>query len=420
VQKFNPVEVWLDSVAYSHSDSEGTRINYEKYLKEFCDFIGRSPEDILKEAKGAAYMAFQSEYARYAQAFIAKKWKEGYAPNTLRSIATAIQSFFKHSKLPLAHIGVPRSKTVFHNRDIRKEEMVSILKVTRLRDKAFFFLMIQSGLRPGTLCKLRKKHLEPDFTEGKIPCCIRVPEDLAKGKYGSYFTFMGEEAVETLKTYFTTRSKMTDESYLFVAHGTEKPLSPKSFSAAFSRLARRLRTTGMLNFKGETGKPAELRLYSLRKFFRKYAGQAGIEYVNFWQGHKTDYQAKHIPSSDVHYFPREDIEFHRQLYGEKAMPFLRMETATPSETEQTIMELRNHIKQVEQGHQDELKKMEDYYKRETESIDDAMKQIRQDINELRELVKEMDRPRAPPKIVSKTTQKELRDLGRKTGQEINP
>jgi len=35
-----------------------------------------------------------------------------------------------------------------------------------------------------------------------------------------------------------------------------------------------------------------------------------------------------------------DVEFHRKLYAEKAMPFLRLEKATPTETEKTIEELK--------------------------------------------------------------------------------
>jgi hypothetical protein len=37
------------------------------------------------------------------------------------------------------------------------------------------------------------------------------------------------------------------------------------------------------------------------------------------------------------------VKFHRKLYAEKAMPFLRLETATPTETEKTIAELREQL-----------------------------------------------------------------------------
>jgi len=47
---------------------------------------------------------------------------------------------------------------------------------------------------------------------------------------------------------------------------------------------------------------------------------------------------------DEHYRPT-DVEFHRKLYAEKAMPFLRLETATPTETEKSMEELRKRLKE---------------------------------------------------------------------------
>jgi hypothetical protein len=112
------------------------------------------------------------------------------------------------------------------------------------------------------------------------------------------------------------------------------------------RSIEKLKAKGIMSFEQkEHGKPRNVRLYNLRKYFRKEAGKAGIEYVNFWMGHKTDYQAPYIPASDVHYFPHEDVEFQRQLYAEKAMPHLRLETRTPDEREIEIVELRKQLEQ---------------------------------------------------------------------------
>jgi len=199
-------------------------------------------------------------------------------------------------------------------------------------------------LRPDTLRNLKRKHVEPEFSKGIIPCCIEVPEEIAKGEFGAYFSFMGEESVNYLKAYLDTRATIDPEDYLFTSHGTDKRLNTKSISGIFLRAIQKLKEKGLMDFEQkQQGKPRSVRLYNLRKFFRKYGGQAGVEYVNFWMGHKTNYKAPHIPASDEHYFSREDVEFHRQLYKEKAMPYLRLETATPSETEQTIMELRKQL-----------------------------------------------------------------------------
>jgi hypothetical protein len=111
----------------------------------------------------------------------------------------------------------------------------------------------------------------------------------------------------------------------------------------------------------------ELRLYSLRKFFRKYAAQAGPDFVNFWMGHTSSLGV------DLHYFSR-DVEHHRKQYAEKAMPFLRLETATPSETEQQIEELR--------GENAVLKGQVDKLQRTAPSTDDLQK-VQDEINGLK-------------------------------------
>lgn len=61
----------------------------------------------------------------------------------------------------------------------------------------------------------------------------------------------------------------------------------------------------------------------------------GFEHVNCVMGHTTK-------GSDSSYTPK-DPEFYRELYIEKAMPFLRLETATPTETEKTIAELKRQL-----------------------------------------------------------------------------
>jgi flagellar motor protein MotB len=66
----------------------------------------------------------------------------------------------------------------------------------------------------------------------------------------------------------------------------------------------------------------------------------GFEHVNYVMGHTTK-------GSDSSYTPK-DPEFYRELYKEKAMPFLRLETNTPTETEKTIEKLKEQISNKDQ------------------------------------------------------------------------
>jgi integrase len=244
----------------------------------------------------------------------------------------AVKSFFKYNDLPLGLILQARKMVTFHNRDIEKEEIVNVLNVSTPRDKAFFAVMAQSGLRPDTIAHLRIKDLEPDLIQGKVPCKIEVRQENTKGKYGSYISFVGEESLRLLKDYLNTRVILNPESFLFTAQGLEKPLHRSTASKAFMYAARRLKVKGVLDYDiRREGKSSELRLYNLRKFFRKHAGQAGFENVEYWMCHTV--------GVDVHYRPK-DVEYYRQIYAEKAMPHLRLAMATPSETEKQIEELR--------------------------------------------------------------------------------
>ena len=171
-----------------------------------------------------------------------------------------------------------------------------------------------------------------------MPCKIEVPREITKGKYGSYMTFIGPDAIKYMKQYFSTRTDLAPNSLLFCSHSDpSRPANVKDLSRAFKLAARKLEKTGAINFEIRQGKPSELRFYTLRKFFRKQAYQMGFENVNYLMGHT-------VRGSDANYKPQ-DPEFYRKLYEEKAMPFLRLETATPTETEKTIVELKKLLEE---------------------------------------------------------------------------
>lgn len=335
--KFDSVQTWIDNVGYSHSNSKNTAVNYTSFFNKFCEFIDKTATEILSDYEQSTDRDFRRKYAQYLRGWIGCLTRQGYAIKTVIVHVTAIQSFFKYNDLPLGHVPKGQSYVTFHNRDITKEEIIDILSISKPREKAFFTIMAQSGLRPQAICRLRIKHLQPDLKEHCIPCKIEVPKELAKGKYRAYFTFIGEEAVKYLVNYLKTRSNITPETYLFTQRESDQPIEYSNISHRFRDAILKLRKKGILSFEQkQTGKPSEVRLYNLRKFFRKFANQAGFEFVQFWMGHiiRTGQEESYRPT---------DVEFHRQLYKEKAMPYLRLETKTPSETEAIIEDLRKQL-----------------------------------------------------------------------------
>ena len=324
---------WLSSVAYSHSQSKATEEQYKRVWERFSGFTGVTASQILAEYERSDDRTFKRKYAQAIRFWIADLTKAGLTTTSIKVMVGAIKSFFKYNDLPLGMVPQGKEGIVYHNRDITKEEIVQIMALMKPREKAFCAIMAQSGLRPHTLVQLRLKHLEPLDC---VPCKLEVPKEIAKGKYGSYSTFIGREALRYLQQYFSTRGALSPESLLFCAHDNpDQPISEKDMSRAFRLSARKLGESGALKYDMRKGKPSELRLYNLRKFFRKYAVPMGFEVVEYMMGHT-------IKGVDGNYRPK-DPEFYRNLYAEKAMPFLRLESNTPSETEKTIEELKSQL-----------------------------------------------------------------------------
>jgi integrase len=372
LDKFDIVDNWLNSVSYSHSQSKATEDQYKRVWRRFASYIGKTAEQILAEYEASDDRTFKRKYAQYIRAWIANLPKEGLGITSIKVMVGVVKSFFKYNDLPLGLVPQSMSGTIYHNRDITKEEIVQIMAVSKIREKAFFTIMAQSGLRPHTIRQLRLKNFEP---LDKLPCKIEVPKEITKGKFGSYVTFIGPDAIKYLNQYLATRTNLTQDSLVFCSHDdSTKPVNVKDVSRAFRLGARKLEKTGALHFEVREGKPSELRLYVLRKFFRKYANQMGFEHVNYMMGHTTR-------GSDSSYTPK-DPEFYRELYKEKAMPFLRLETNTPTETEKTIEKLKEQISNKDQKLQEleqKIMKFEPLFEllSNTDNLERLLKDLRQ-------------------------------------------
>lgn len=338
---FETLELWVRKSC----ESRTTERSYRARLNQFLGEVKTNPDEIVAEWKKVRYDW------KERQKFI-DKWNEKIenyycllelAPASRVSYVTPIISFFHRYKIP---VEIEYDKHVFikyHNRDIKKEEIKAILEHSGLRDKTFFLIMAESGQRPNTLVQLRYKHIKEDFEAERIPMKIDLPPQILKDRVGKRVTFIGEDAFNSLKEYLSTRIPLDDNEVIFQP---EKPfaksecLSPESFGNKFSRVALKLKLTKI----EEKGKPKPLRLYCLRKYFRKYCRPEDISYREFWMAHSL--------GTDEHYISR-DVEDQREMYRE-AYPRLRIYErmhATKAETTgqaKEITNLRQQVKDLQQ------------------------------------------------------------------------
>jgi site-specific recombinase XerD len=353
MKELNPLETWLQSVALSHSKSQGTAKQYTTYLNEFCRYIEATPQQVIDEYEKSIEKheerLFKRKFAEYLRGFMAEVAKTRTSATTYAATA-AVKSFFKYMNLEIDFVPKVKVHASYHNRDITKDEIKAILDMSAPRERAFYSMMVQGGLRPDTLCKIKLKDLEPDFAKNIVPCKVTVNEQNTKGQTHSYFTFIGPEAVEYLRAYLSTRANTSKEDYVFCAEGLTAPASATGMSNLFRRAIRKLREKKLIDYELRYDKPSELRLYNLRKYFSFNASAMGTENKEFILGHMQGVRDHYLS---------QDVEHYRQLYADKALPNLRLATATALE-----------------------------YEKEAKAKDQEIATLRSEVSELRDLVKE--------------------------------
>lgn len=310
-------------------------ITERKYTYDFSRFLNHTninPDAIVQKWKKIKWkypknQQFVEKYTDIVQNYYAMLCnKKGSAPASANTRITAVLSFFQFHRIPDKHgLDIRKQKNVYvkyHNKDIQREQIRRILEHSNIREKAFYLIMLECGLRPNTICQLKYKHIKEDYEKGIIPMKIDVPAEIVKDRVGNRFTFIGEDGYNALKEYLSTRDTLKDDDYLFVERkdiATRPYLSPETFGNFFSRAVMKLGLVENHKF----GKPKPLRLYCLRKYFRNNIKAEDTAYREFWMGHKW--------GTDEHYLTR-DVEKHREVYAE-AYPSIRIYEQTPIEVE---------------------------------------------------------------------------------------
>jgi integrase len=306
------VENWLSKVA----NSEQTRKSYLSKIEQFSKYLkeqGLNIETLKESYREAKYKGeiekekFLDNLKDVVDNYFAYVKTLNYSPMHERLLMSIISSFLKKG-CGIKDVDIlirKRAFVKFHNRDITKEEIRKILEHASLRERAFFVMMCESGLRPSTLLQLRYKHIKEDYERNIIPMRIVLPSALLKDRISDRFSFIGEDGYRILKEYLSTR-KLNDNDLIFtpIKAGRMKGeiITESSLSNIFNKLVQKL---GLDTSIGKA-KPKGLKLYCLRKYFWNNM-RCESTYKAFWFCHS---------SIDDHYLSSTDVETHRKMYME--------------------------------------------------------------------------------------------------------
>lgn len=320
------LEDWLSQVCESPKTRDGYLLGW-KHFATFCKGRGKDPFALVDDYRAVKYEGerareiFLEEWQDLLRAF--NTWlKPKFAPLTAKNHLSVVKSFLRYWKIPL-DVDLPRHACVlYHNRDLKREELKQILTFASARDRVMWLVMAESGMRTDNAVHTKYWQIKEDFEAKRVPMRIMLPSSTLKDHVGDRWTFIGEDGFRELQSYLERRLPLKDDDFVFASEkaGLVKgeQFSDASLSMKFNNLVQKLKIDKSL---GIAGKPKEIRLHGLRKFFFNNM-KAAKEYRDFWMGHSL--------GVDAHYISR-DVEEHRRLYAE-GYKFLRVLNEAGPET----------------------------------------------------------------------------------------
>jgi len=279
-----------------------TEVNYLKGVAHFCGFAGLSPSEVVERARGLSEEGLVEWFREF---FIAKK--DVLAPKSLWNFTMGVKALLIENGVKAVdrvsreiarefRRTVGPVRTLLKKDVITKEEILSILRVAPLRERAIITLMASSGLRVRAALNLQLQNFRDNIWDESLPCyAVEIPEALSKEEE-PYITFCSWETASYIRDILKFRESRGEtikpSSYLFTAQDSEEPLSVSRFENLWRELCREAGVDlRPVKIKGQhvrfvkgggrvyspEGKRYNVRPHSLRKFFRTALAISGVD-----------------------------------------------------------------------------------------------------------------------------------------------
>jgi len=221
------VRRWVQGLA------ESTVENRVPLLKSFFEFVGVQPCEAVEwqRAKPVDYRFVDAIY----------EWLKQYdlAVSTMETREGCVRGFFVANRVPL-----PEDKHRFHSSrepvfgELTVEDFRKILFSCSLVYQATFLVQFQSGSGAGEVVYINTHHAEHVWNEvrnGKKIIMLPMPGRKQNRNAKPYYTFVGMDAVETLKRLFHSQGWRRDDVLFRDEYG--EPISATALSSYFRRHA---------------------------------------------------------------------------------------------------------------------------------------------------------------------------------------
>jgi integrase len=263
------VQEFLDTV-----QNPNTKKEYRYGIKKFCEYYGKSAEEILDQRKddqtqksGENLIEYKNRAARFEkeiEKFHSYLLAKGYSTNSARNLTIGIRQLFRYYQMPARiRAGSKVTKTVKTSRSfpLRIEHVRKMFAVADLRERVVLSMATDLGLRISDFIKLKKDDLPSLSEEPPIPFDSRTSKEeiVAHG-------FLSQETIELLKVYLPTLDTKKDNHFLFPSNG-KSHISDEWLNKLIQRLAEK----ASIAFNGKS-----LTFHCFRKMLLSAAIDSGI------------------------------------------------------------------------------------------------------------------------------------------------
>lgn len=263
------VQEFLDSVS-----NPNTKKEYRHGLKKFCEWYGKSAEEILELRKDdltqkaeenlIEYRNRAARFEKEIEKFHSYLLEQEFTINTARNLTLGIRQLFRFYEMPIrfrAGSKVSKTTKTTKNFPLTIEHVRAMFKVGDLRERVVLGMATDLGLRIGDFIALKKTDLPTLDQEPPISFDVMTDKEnvIAHG-------FLSQETVDLLRVYLPTLEKKNGNPHIFPSNG-ESHISDEWMN----RLLQRLADKAMIDMNGK-----DLTFHCFRKMFLSAAIDSGI------------------------------------------------------------------------------------------------------------------------------------------------
>lgn len=188
--------------------SESTRETYFIYIRRFCDFCGKTPDELIDERSKESRSDDEFTRRRHEEKlkeFINYLREEGYSSNTIATAVGAIKSLYRSNYHPLIEVNIPSGSPVREYKIPTKEELTQVIDSAYMPWHAAFMMLTKDcGISLQDMLALKMGDgsriygsIKDQLKKGLVPIHINITREKTRFKY---HTFLGEDSFELLNS----------------------------------------------------------------------------------------------------------------------------------------------------------------------------------------------------------------------------